>query len=304
VAVQLTTKESLWHKKLVPSSWLQLSVRTNPAAFDALSNFLIERGSPGVVIKKNEIQAYFAHSEDDASIRKDVQRFMRGIDGLYHAHDSRLGWRILKDRNWNSSWRRFFTPQKVGKAFWVTPPWATPPNLPQRKVITIEPGMAFGTGTHATTRGCMEFIEKAVDSLRGTEFTALDVGTGSGILAIALAKLGAKKVWAVDNDPVAVKIARKNVRRNGVQGKIRLQATSLNPIGYLFSIVVANLTAETILDLAQALEAKVVPRGFLILSGILTPKANTIIHRFKSAGFRVAGRKHEKEWATLLLRRG
>jgi ribosomal protein L11 methyltransferase len=123
-------------------------------------------------------------------------------------------------------------------------------------------------------------------------------------LAIALAKLGAKKVWAVDNDPVAVKIARKNVRRNGVQGKIRLQATSLNPIGYSFSIVVANLTAETILDLAQALEAKVVPRGFLILSGILTPKANTIIHRFKSAGFRVAGRKHEKEWATLLLRRG
>jgi ribosomal protein L11 methyltransferase len=289
----------------VPSSWLQLSVHTNPASFDALSNFLIERGSPGVVIKKNEIRAYFAHSEDDASIRKDVQRFLRGIHGFYpHTRDSRVGWRILKDRNWNCSWRRFFTPQKVGKAFWVTPPWAAAPKRLDRHVITIEPGLAFGTGTHATTRGCMEFIEKAVDSLGGAEFTALDVGTGSGILAIALAKLGASTVWAVDNDPAAVKVARKNVRRNGVQNKIRLQTTNLNPISYFFSIVVANLTAETILDFAHALETKVAPRGFLILSGILTSKANVIIHRFKSAGFKVAGRKREKEWATLLLRRG
>jgi ribosomal protein L11 methyltransferase len=214
-----------------------------------------------------------------------------------------LGWRILKDRNWNSAWRRFFTPQKVGKTFWVTPPWAAAPKLLDRHVITIEPGLAFGTGTHATTRGCMEFIEKAVDSLSGAEFTALDVGTGSGILAIALAKLGASTVWAVDSDPVAVKVARKNVRRNGVQNKIRLQTTSLTPISYSFSIVVANLTAETILDLAQALETKVAARGFLILSGILTSKANVIIHRFKFAGFKVVGRKREKEWATLLLRR-
>jgi ribosomal protein L11 methyltransferase len=289
----------------VPSSWLQLSVRTSPAAFDALANFVIERGSPGVVIKKNEIQACFAHSLDDASIRKDVRRFLRGIDGFYpHAHDPRLRWRILKDRNWNSSWRRFFRPQKIGKAFWVAPPWATPPSLPHRQVITIEPGMAFGTGTHATTRGCLEFIEQAAHSLRNSEFNALDVGTGSGILAIALAKLGAQKVWALDNDDVALKVARKNARCNRAQGKIRFQATALNRIRRSFPIVVANLTAKTILDLAAALETKVAPRGFLILSGILTPKANAIIDRFKSVGFRVARRKHEREWATLLLRRG
>ncbi len=273
--------------------------------FDALSNFLIERGSPGVVIKKNEIQAYFAHSRDDASIRKDVQRFLRGIDRLFpHAHDPRLRWRILKDKNWNSSWRRFFTPRKIGKAFWITPPWARPPSLPHRQVITIEPGMAFGTGTHATTRGCLEFIEQAAHSLRNTEFNALDVGTGSGILAIALVKLGAQKVWALDNDPVALTVARKNARCNRVQGKIRFQATALNRIRRSFPMVVANLTAEAILDLAAALATKVAARGFLILSGILTPKTNAIIHRFKSVGFRVARHKHEREWATLLLRRG
>jgi ribosomal protein L11 methyltransferase len=281
-----------------------LSVRTSPAAFDALSNFLIERGSPGVVIKKNEIQAYFAHSANDASIRKDVQRFLRGINGLYpQTHGSRMGWRILKDRNWNSSWRRFFTPQKVGNAFWVTLPWASQRAPAHRHVITIEPGMAFGTGTHATTRGCMEFIEKSVERLRGAEFTALDVGTGSGILAIAMAKLGARKVCSVDNDPVALKIARQNARGNGVQGKIWLQARSLRFVGSPFSIVVANLTAEIILDLAQLLEAKVAPRGFLILSGILTPKAGTVIQRFRSSGFKLAARKHEREWTTLLLRR-
>ncbi len=288
----------------MPSSWLQLSVRASPAAFDALSNFLIERGSPGVVIKKNEIQAYFAHSEDDASIRNDVQRFLRGIHGLYpHTQDPRLRWKILKDRNWNSSWRRFFTPQKVGKSFWVRPPWSAAPKFSDLKVITIEPGMAFGTGTHATTRGCMEFIEEAMQSLGAAPLRALDVGTGSGILAIALAKLGAEKVCAVDSDPVAVKTARKNIRCNSVQGKIRLQRARLSQIPNSFAVVVANLTAETILELANALSAKVADKGFLILSGILVPKANTVIHHFKLTGFRLVRRKQEKEWATLLLRR-
>jgi ribosomal protein L11 methyltransferase len=279
-------------------------VRTSPAAFDALSNFLIERGSPGVVIKRNEVQAYFAHSRDDAAIRHDVQRFLRGIHSLYpHAHDPRIYWKILKDRNWNHAWRRFFTPQKIGKAFWVTPPWAKPPRMPRRQVITIEPGMAFGTGTHATTRGCLEFIEQAAHALRSAAFEALDVGTGSGILAIALAKLGAEKVWAVDIDPVAVKTARKNIRCNGVQSKVRLDGARLSQIPKSFALVVANLTAEVIFDLGVALETKVAPGGFLILSGILTPKADAIVRRLKLAGFRLVKRKYEKEWASLLLRR-
>ena len=154
----------------------------------------MERGSPGVVIRKSEIQAYFASSGENGSIKKDVRCFLRGISEIHpEAETPRMRWRILKDRNWNSSWHRFFRPQKVGKAFWVTPPWATPPTLHRRQVITIEPGMAFGTGTHATTRGCMEFIEQVAALVRGTEFSALDVGTGSGIFAIALVKLGARK---------------------------------------------------------------------------------------------------------------
>jgi ribosomal protein L11 methyltransferase len=289
--------------KIVPPSWLQLSLRTDPSALDAVSNFLIERGSPGVVIKRNEVQAYFPHLKD-STVRKDVQRFMRAIQRVgAEVGDKQLRWRILKDRNWNSAWRRFFFPRRVGRQFLVTPPWIKPPRLGRRHLITIEPGMAFGTGTHATTRGCLEFIEQVAASLRGSEFDALDVGTGSGILSIALAKIGAKTVWALDNDRVALKVARDNLSSNGVQQKVRLSGTKLGQITKSFSVVVANLTAETILDLAAALETKVARKGFLILAGILKSKVRMVVHHFVANGFEVVRRKGEKEWATLLLRR-
>jgi ribosomal protein L11 methyltransferase len=288
----------------VSSSWLQLSVRTDPAAFDAVSNFLIERGSPGVVIKKREVQAYFPRGCEAETIGRDVQRFLRGVNGLYtHGAEPRLHWKLVKDEDWNSSWRRFIKPQKVGRAFWVTPPWLAPPKFRRRQVITIEPGMAFGTGAHATTRGCLEFIERAVTALGGARFSALDVGSGSGILAIALAKLGAKRVWAVDNDPVALRVARENLRRNGVQQNVYLSRKELSRIRGSFPVVVANLTAQTILDLATALEKKVTPKGLLILSGILRKKADDVRLCFASACFRVVARKREKEWVTLLLKR-
>jgi ribosomal protein L11 methyltransferase len=263
----------------------------------------MERGSPGVVIRKREIQAYFAGSGENGSIKKAVRCFLRGIREIHpEAETPHIRWRILKDRNWNSSWRRFFRPQRIGKAFWVTPPWATPPTLRRRHVIIIEPGMAFGTGTHATTRGCMEFIEQVAALFRGTEFSGLDVGTGSGILAIALTKLGAQKVWAVDVDPVALKVARENLSCNHVREKIHLSETKLSRIRKSFSVVVANLTAETIIDAGRALESKVAPKGFLILSGILNPKVKQVIDLF-AGDFKVMRRKREKEWVTLLLRR-
>ena len=286
------------------SSWLQLTLRTAPSALDAVSNFLIERGSPGVVLKKNEVQAYFPRSRDLAAIRKDVQRFLRGIRRTgAEVGQGHLKWRILKEQNWNSAWQKFFHPQRVGQQFLISPPWIKPPRLAGRHLISIEPGMAFGTGTHATTRGCIEFIEQVASSFRGSDFVALDVGTGSGILSIALAKLGARRVWALDNDPVALKVARANLSCNGVQEKVRLSGTQPMRIRKSFPVVVANLTAETILDLASALDKKVAPKGFLILSGILKPKAKEIVRHFAANRFRVVRRRTEKEWATLLFRR-
>jgi ribosomal protein L11 methyltransferase len=287
----------------VPASWLQLSVRTRAADVDALSNFLIERGSPGVVLKKHGLEAFFVHSRDDAALRKDVRLFLGEIARLSSTIGKpRLEWKIIKAENWQHSWKRFIKPRRVGESFWVTPPWIEAPKFRRRQVITIEPGMAFGTGTHATTRGCMEFLEVVADRLENGEFTALDVGTGSGILAIALAKLGARTIWAVDNDAVALTVARENLRVNGMAERVHLSASPLSRIKQTFAVVVANLTAEMILELAGALEKKVARNGYLILSGILPTKSGAIARHF-AVKFKTVKRKRAHEWATLLLQR-
>jgi ribosomal protein L11 methyltransferase len=287
----------------VPASWLQLSVRTRAADVDALSNFLIERGSPGVVLKKHGLEAFFVHSRDDAALRKDVRLFLGEIARLSSTIGKpRLEWKIIKAENWQHSWKRFIKPRRVGESFWVTPPWIEAPKFRRRQVITIEPGMAFGTGTHATTRSCMEFLEMVADRLENGDFTALDVGTGSGILAIALAKLGARTLWAVDNDAVALTVARENLRVNGMAERVHLSASPLSGIKQKFAVVVANLTAETILELAEALEKKVARNGYLILSGILPTKSGAIARHF-AVKFKTVKRKRAHEWATLLLQR-
>jgi ribosomal protein L11 methyltransferase len=287
----------------VLASWLQLSVRTRAANVDALSNFLIERGSPGVVLKKHGLDAFFVHSRNDAALRKDVRLFLAEIARVSSTIGKpRLEWKIIKEENWQHSWKRFIKPRRVGESFWVTPPWIEAPKFRRRQVITIEPGMAFGTGTHATTRSCMECLEVVADRLENGEFTALDVGTGSGILAIALAKLGAKTIWAVDNDAVALTVARENLRVNGMAERVHLSVSPLSRIKQTFAVVVANLTAETILELAGALEKKVARNGYLVLSGILNKKSGAIAHRF-AVKFKTVKRKRAGEWATLLLQR-
>ena len=284
-------------------SWLHLSLHTAAANIDVVSNFLLERGAPGVVIKPSGLEAYFARSPEDDALKRSVRRYIRDIEKLRgRGAKARLRWKVIEKENWHDSWRRFIKPSRVGKTFWVTPPWLTPPKFSHRQVITIEPGLAFGTGTHATTRGCIEFLEHAVGSFAGREFTALDVGTGSGILAIALVKLGAKQVWAIDNDPVALNVARENLRINAAAGRVHLSGIKLHAIKKRFSVVIANLTAETILDLAASLVKKVAPGGFLILSGIVQHKVDKILRRFRR-NFRIVRHKRGREWATLLLRK-
>ena len=234
----------------------------------------MERGAPGVVLKKRGLEAYFARSRDDAALKKDIRRFLAAIARLSsNGGKPGLHWQVIGAENWQSSWKRFIKPRRVGKSFWVTPPWLTPPKFRRRQVITIEPGMAFGTGTHATTRGCLEFLERVTESFGGRAFTALDVGTGAGILAIALVKLGARGVWAIDNDPVALEVARENLRLNNVAERVHLSGQKLSAIRKGFPLVVANLTAETILELAGQLERKVAAHGCQILSAILHQKA-------------------------------
>ena len=288
----------------MPQPWLQLSLKAPPPALDAVANFLIERGSPGVVLARNEVRAFFLSSRRTAALKREILRFLRDLRKIYPGFEEQpLSWKPLQEKNWAHSWRRFFNPVKVGRLLWITPPWVDPPKSRRRQVITIEPGMAFGTGTHATTRGCLECIEQLAPRFDAGELAALDVGTGSGILAIALVKLGAASVVALDNDPVALKVARANVRVNDAARKIRLARCKLDAIDERFGIVVANLTAETIHDLAAPLEERVAPGGYLVLSGILDGKTDGVLGRFAPPRFTLLKRNREKEWVTLMLKK-
>ena len=279
-------------------SWLQVSIRAAARDLDALSDFVIERGSPGVVIKRGGLDAFFPSSRRDAALRRDVRRFV--ADRLRAA--PRVDWKKVRPENWQHSWKRFIKPSRVGRSFWVTPPWLTPPRFRRRRVITIEPGMAFGTGTHGTTRACMELLEVVGARVDAGKFTVLDVGTGSGILAIASALLGATKICAIDNDPVALEVAAENLRANGVAEKVLLSAKPVHSIRQRFTVVVANLTAETIDGLAAALQKRVTSNGYVILSGLLHGQGPAIARLF-AGKFRVLERRRKREWTTLLLRR-
>jgi ribosomal protein L11 methyltransferase len=286
----------------VAQSWSQLTVQISHANVDTLANFLMERGAPGVIIKNDGLQAFFASDNDNAALRREVSRFAGEIVRLSAARSKpRLRWETIRPQNWENAWKRFIKPRRVGNSFWVTPPWIVAPKFRRRRVITIEPGMAFGTGAHATTRVCMEFLEWAAERLPAG-FSALDVGTGSGILAIALSMLGAGAVHAIDNDPVAIAVARGNLRANFVEGRVRLSSAEPSAVTGKFDLVAANLTAETILDLADDLEKKLRPGGILILSGVLHDRAAPIRRRF-ALRFRIVQQKRSREWLTLLLQR-
>jgi ribosomal protein L11 methyltransferase len=276
---------------------LQLTIRAAKCDLEIFSNYVIEQGSPGVVLKSGGIDAFFLSSRRDAALKSKVERFV-----TERTDKVRLEWNIVKPEDWEHSWKRFIKPARIGKNFWVTPPWLKPPKFRRRRIITIEPGMAFGTGAHATTRGCMEFLEIVAAKLAGKKWSVLDVGTGSGILAIASQLLGATRIWAIDNDPVAVRVARENLRSNGMAGAVILSGRKLGSIRRSFTVVIGNLTAETIVELADALEKRVAPGGYMVLSGILRPKAGTVLRRF-AENFRVLERRGNREWVTLLFGR-
>ena len=281
----------------MPQSWLQLTIRAGKRDLESLSNYVIEQGSPGVVLKTGSVNAFFLSSRRNAALKSRLERFVSES-----TRDVRLEWSIVKSEDWEHSWKRFIKPARIGKSFWVTPPWLKAQKFRRRRIITIEPGMAFGTGTHATTRGCMEFLEIVAAKVAGKSWSVLDVGTGSGILAIASRILGATTIWAIDNDPVAVEAARENLRFNEMAGAVILSGQNLGSIRRRFTVVVANLTAETIVELAEMLRARVADRGYLVLSGILYAKTQNVLRCFTKSFF-VLQKQRKREWLTLLLQR-
>lgn len=200
--------------------------------------------------------------------------------------------------DWINNWKRYFHPIPVGKKLLIRPDWEEAENPEGRVVLDLEPGIAFGTGTHETTRLCMEFLEESV--FPGCSM--LDIGCGSGILSIAGLLLGAKRAVGVDIDPLAVKTAVQNAERNHVEDRFTGICGSLTEkVVGTFEVIAANLVADVILDLLKDVGAFMAPRAVLILSGIIDERERDVLNGLKES-FEVTGRKEEKGWVALAVK--
>ncbi|MGH7813888.1 MAG: 50S ribosomal protein L11 methyltransferase [Candidatus Binataceae bacterium] len=209
------------------------------------------------------------------------------------------GARRIADPGWSTIWMNRFAPFRIGRHFLIVPPWRRATEA-GRVTLTIQPGQAFGTGHHATTAGAMRAIEESID--RKLPRAALDVGTGSGILAIAMALLGVREVTAIDIDPIALDNARTNAELCGVDGQIRFSSVPLQSIRRRFDLVAANILSSTLIELAPRFARLVAPGGTLVLGGILAREAREVMRHYRS-GFRTVRRATWRGWTTLVLMR-
>ncbi|HWV38736.1 MAG TPA: 50S ribosomal protein L11 methyltransferase [Vulgatibacter sp.] len=210
----------------------------------------------------------------------------------------RAGIERLDDQDWAETWKLHFRPLHVGGKLWVLPPWEAPPA--GAIAVTIEPGMAFGTGGHATTAHCLRGVLEILERRPGA--TAIDVGCGSGILGIAAAKLGAGRVVMIDDDPVAVEVARQNARENGCE-RIEISARPVESFSEAFDVVIANILAGTLIELAAPVSARVATGGELLLSGILATQAADVQAAYEAEGLAMREVRHEGEWVLLWMAR-
>ncbi|MFL6212009.1 MAG: 50S ribosomal protein L11 methyltransferase [Pyrinomonadaceae bacterium] len=279
-------------------SWFALDVTLEPAAREAVEYALMEAGALGTETDgagaELRVTGYFAAVPEREEIRAALFDALR----IYASPSSsvrEMQMREVAARDWLAEWKESWQPVAVGARFIIAPPWSELQDMADRIVIRIEPGMAFGTGTHETTRLCLVAIEQ---HFRGASF--LDVGTGTGILAIAAAKLAPDaRIAACDTDAEAVEIARENARLNGVADQIDFYVGSISEPTPSADCVCANLTADVIGPLLPALVGATC--GRLILSGILDTQADTVAAHLHELGINNYELLADGEWVALII---
>ncbi len=250
-----------------------------------------------------EVQGFFSTDTSKAALLEGVTYHLRELLPLFpNLGQPEIQITEVSSEAWADQWREHFPPLPVGQRLLVLPPWEMPPSDATRIPLVINPSMAFGTGHHATTQGCLEAIE-ALSSEHGPPSAALDVGTGSGILAIALAKFGTPTVWATDIDPIALDEARLNAEANQIVAVIHLSDTPLDQFSSPVPLLVANLFSITLVSLAPHIARLVQSGGYVILSGILLEQEPDVLATYTLPQWRLVRRYPREEWVTLVCQR-
>jgi ribosomal protein L11 methyltransferase len=210
-----------------------------------------------------------------------------------------LGVRSVHDADWTDAWKAGYVPQRIGRVV-IIPSWLEEPTGPDEVALRLDPGMAFGTGLHPTTRGCLMLLQE----ISPMPPLVLDVGSGSGILALAALRLGAERAVCYDTDPLAVEATLANAKVNGLENRITAQLGTLptTPADALYPLVLANLVAGLLVHLAEPLAAHTAPGGTLLASGIIEGRAEEVLVALTGAGFALEGRLDDGEWVSLQLR--
>jgi len=274
--------------------WLEVRARVGPGEADDVAALLGRFGQGGAVVEEGPqglmVKAYLPV---DRALPKKKERLYTLLGHLSLIVPLKLEEEVLEE-DWALAWRAHFTPLHIGRLV-IKPSWHEYSPGPGEVVLELDPGQAFGTGHHPTTRMCLLLLQKYLRP--GME--VLDLGTGSGILALAAARLGARSVLALDTDPLAVKAARENVRRNGLTGAIKVRRGTLAPRWGCFDLIAANLTARNILELLPALSSSLNGGGLLIAGGIIADREEEVESGLLGAGLKLREKAAEGEWRTL-----
>lgn len=310
-------------------NWTEVKIYTTTAGIDPLTGSMLDLGLQGFMIEDAQDFDEFLHDttphwdyvdqavmekmkdcetcvtiyvadnpqgmEELAQVRQILARLKaQDPDGKYGRLE--LEMKDVDEEDWSNAWKKYYHPVQVGEHLVVCPSWEAYDRQPDDVVLTLNPGMAFGTGTHDTTRLCMELLEKYITP----QDTVLDVGCGSGILAITAALLGANKIIGCDIDEVAVKVAGENAALNGVQDRIAFHQGDLtSQVEGSFQIICANIVADVIIRLSEDAGRYLAKDGIFITSGIIDTREQDVLDALEQNGFQVIERRTSGGWVAL-----
>jgi ribosomal protein L11 methyltransferase len=307
--------------------WTEIKIVTTEEAYDAICDMLGSIGAGGVSImdpfdirqeieKPNTldyaddefidslgedviIKAYFNESHSKTELAELIKEKLSFIGQFLDIGKGFEGFEEVDDEDWSTSWKKYYKPIEIAENIIIKPSWEEYTQSDDEIVIELDPGMAFGTGTHETTSMCARYLNKYMSEMD----SVLDVGCGSGILSIIAAKLGAKSVTAVDIDSVAVRVANENSVLNGTDNVVTISAGIIQDLGESKNdLIVANIIASVIVDIAKEVKLRLKEDGLFITSGIIKERKEEVIEAYTSIGFKHIDTEELGEWVAMVFK--